>query len=282
MSVGHSESTGEPGGAGVTTLVTGDDTVRLYSGPRVVERVTAHPLVPVARDTATMIGETGGRAGDHAWLTRRRLSHDIRHELATIMLLASLMDSAQDVGADSRQRARQLLGEARWLDRLHRAYEETLTDGGEQVGTAAEPIRLDLFAGEVVGAARLSTSTTIRFSADEAWAHADRLAFWRALRNMVGNAVRAAGPDGNVDVRIRTASGWATAEVDDDGPGFGAGPSGTASLGLGIVRDFAIAWGGYLEIRRGALGGCCVRLRMRAASPAAPHAGGGRDAAADL
>src|SRR3954468_14644006 len=39
------------------------------------------------------------------------IRHDIRHELATIMLLASLLESAGDIGAESRRRARQLLGE---------------------------------------------------------------------------------------------------------------------------------------------------------------------------
>jgi signal transduction histidine kinase len=206
-------------------------------------------------------------------LRRRQLNHDIRHELATIMLLASLLDGAPDVGATSRQRARQLHGEARWLDQLHRAYDDTLSGRDEPARPAPELIQLDLFAGEVVAAIGLSTSTMIRFTGDEAWAYADRLAFWRALRNMIGNAVRAAGPGGRVEVRVERVAGWAVAQVDDDGPGFGglpSGRSGTDSLGLDIVRDFAATWNGDLQIRQGALGGCCVRLSMRGVVPAVP------------
>lgn len=238
---------------------------------------------------------SGGRAGDRARLRRRQLGHDIRHELATIMLLASLLDSAVDVGPESRRRAQQILDETRWLEQLHRAYEDTLCGLNEPVAPAAEPIRLDLFAAEVVSAIGLSTSTTIRFLAEETWAYADRLAFWRALRNVIGNAVRAAGPDGHVDVRIYQSAGWTVTQVDDDGPGFGAVPPGTDSLGLGIVREFAVAWGGQVEIRQGTPGGCRVRLRMRAAPPGgsstAPGANmvpgistmpGERDAAAGL
>jgi signal transduction histidine kinase len=199
---------------------------------------------------------------------RRQISHDIHHELSTIMLLASLLGAAPDVGPDSRERARQLLGEARWLHQLHRAYEESVVSTDTAVRSSAEPVRLDLLAGEVVTAMQLSTLTRIGFVVQDAWARVDRLEFWRGLRNLVGNAVRAAGAGGRVEVRILTEAGWAVAEVDDNGPGFGAVAAGQASLGLGIVQDLASAWGGELEIRRGMLGGCCVRLRLPSSSPA--------------
>jgi len=239
----------------------GEDTVRLIRPSEAVGRVIVGTLPPWHRDSGIA---ADGEPNQQTWL-RRQLRHDIRHELATIMLLASLLESAPDVGPDSQQRARQILGETRWLEKLQQAYDETFSGRAEV--SALEPIRLDLFAAEVVGAIRLSTSTRIGLTADETWAHADRLAFWRALRNMVGNAVRAAGPDGHVEVRIERVGGWAVAQVDDDGPGFGAAAPGTESLGLDIVREFAAAGDRYLEIRRNCLGGCCALLRMRAAEP---------------
>jgi signal transduction histidine kinase len=200
---------------------------------------------------------------------RRQISHDIHHELSTIMMLASLLGTASDVGPESRERARQLLGETRWLHQLHHAYEESIVSDDSAARASAEPARIDLLAAEVVAAMQLSTLTRIGFEVQEAWAHVDRLEFWRGLRNLVGNAVRAAGADGRVEVRISTSDGWAVAEVDDNGPGFGAVPAGRASLGLGIVQDLASAWGGELQIRRGVLGGCCVRLSLPASSPTA-------------
>jgi signal transduction histidine kinase len=199
---------------------------------------------------------------------RRQISHDIHHELSTIMLLASLLGADADLGSDSRERARQLLGETRWLRQLHHAYEESVVSVDSALRSSAEPVRIDLLAGEVVAAMQLSTLTRIGVSMQEAWAHVDRLEFWRGLRNLVGNAVRAAGAAGRVEVRITNDAGWAVAEVDDNGPGFGAVPAGHASLGLGIVQDLASMWGGELEIRRGVLGGCCVRLRLPSSSPA--------------
>jgi len=204
---------------------------------------------------------------------RRQISHDIRHELSTIMLLASLLSAAPDVGPASQQRARHIVGETRWLDSLHRAYEDSICAVEAPAPRVPEPIRLDVLAGEVVETMRLSTFTRIGCLAGTAWAHVERLAYWRAMRNVVGNAVRAAGPDGAVEVSVYNAGGWTVTQVDDNGPGFGAAPAGIASLGLGIVQDLAASCGGELEIRRGVLGGCCVRLRLPAVpSPDGPVA----------
>jgi signal transduction histidine kinase len=96
----------------------------------------------------------------------------------------------------------------------------------------------------------------------EVWATADKLAFWRALRNVVGNAIRAAGPAGRVALRVERSGPWAVAQVDDDGPGFGSARSGMASMGLDIVRESVASCFGQLEIPRSSLGGCCVLLRL--------------------
>jgi signal transduction histidine kinase len=244
--------------ARMSTDVSPDPTRRDQRVSRRLELVSSRPEADLADP-----GEEQGRL-------RRQISHDIHHELSTIMMLASLLSTASDVGPDSRERARQLLGETRWLHQLHHAYEESIVSNDSALPASAEPARIDLLAAEVVAAMQLSTLTRIGFDVQEAWAHVDRLEFWRGLRNLVGNAVRAAGADGHVEVRITTDEGWAVAEVDDNGPGFGAVPAGRASLGLGIVQDLASTWGGELQIRRGVLGGCCVRLRLPSSSPAVP------------
>jgi signal transduction histidine kinase len=254
-----------------------EDTVRLVYNPRAVGRAVAHASLPRQRGygaVADVVPVGPVRYAAEELLSRRRqLRHDIRHELATIMVLASLLEGAPDVGPDSRRRVRQILGEARWLDDLQRAYDATCSDGEGPVRAVANVIRLDLVAKEVVDAIRLSTPTTIGFTASAAWVYADRLALWRALRNMVDNAVRAAGPNGRVEVAVERAAGWAVAEVADNGPGFGAAPAGTDSLGLEIVRRVAADWNGHLEISRSSIGGCRVRLRVGAASPGDPAAG---------
>jgi signal transduction histidine kinase len=116
---------------------------------------------------------------------------------------------------------------------------------------------------------RLATMGTITISTIPVCARVSRLGLWRALRNVLDNAVRAAGADGMVGVDIAVEDGWVVIQVDDDGPGFGAAGGGRSSLGLHIVQEFVGAVGGQFEISRGLMGGCCVRLQI----PEAPDIG---------
>ncbi|MDL4814511.1 sensor histidine kinase [Actinomadura opuntiae] len=239
-------------------------------------------------------------AGEHA-LWKRRLRHDIRHELGTIIMLASAVVVAEDVGDGSRARIEQLLGETRWLDHLLRRLDE---DDDDQPLPSPERIRVDELTAEVVTGMRLAAPHEVGFRGGEAWAHMDPVALWRAVRNVLDNACRVA--EGRVDVRVEADQGWVVIEVDDDGPGFGTGASpaagapvhgapqggarsgavrrpagarrGLASLGLGIVHDLISGYGGSLEIRTCEMGGARVRMLLPSAppprEPAPTHASG--------
>jgi signal transduction histidine kinase len=124
---------------------------------------------------------------------------------------------------------------------------------------------VDELVGEIVAGLRLASVRRVAYEAEPAWAHIDPLALWRAVRNILDNACRIAGE--RVDVSVTRADGWTIVQVDDDGPGFGAGPGGLASLGLGIVHDLVTGYGGGLEVRRCELGGARVRVLL----PAAAH-----------
>lgn len=217
-----------------------------------------------------------GRGEQVLW--RRRLRHDIRHELGTIIMLASAVVVAEDVGDTSRARIDQLLGETRWLDHLLRRLDEE--DGGDDGGARPLPgperLRVDELTAEVVTGMRLATPHEVCFTGCEAWAHMDPVALWRAVRNVLDNACRVA--EGRVDVRVEADQGWIAIQVDDDGPGFGAGARpgdpargqarpGLASLGLGIVHDLISGYGGSLEIRTCEMGGARVRMLLPAAPP---------------
>lgn len=258
-------------------------------------------------------GPAAGR-GEH-FLWRRRLRHDIRHELGTIIMLASAVVVADDIGETSRSRVEQLLGETRWLDHLLRRLDEGDGPDGDEDRPlpAPERIRVDDLTAEVVTGMRLVTRHEMCFTGGEAWAHMDPVALWRAVRNVLDNACRVA--EGRVDVRVEADRGWIVIQVDDDGPGFGlsrgssagrasagraptgraptgrdaaAHPGtrggarpGLASLGLGIVHDLISGYGGSLEIRTCEMGGARVRMLLPAAPPPDTAAGPPRAVPAD-
>ncbi|MFI6604407.1 sensor histidine kinase [Nonomuraea sp. NPDC050536] len=200
-------------------------------------------------------------------LTRRRLRHDIQHEIATVMMLASAIATADDVGKESRTRVQQLVGETRWLGMLLQQLDDDGFIEAPQDRLLTELVRVDLLVAEIADAMRLSTATAVASSGQTAYAHVDRLALWRAVRNMLDNACRAAGPSGRVTARVLVESGWTVVEIDDDGPGFGARvKGGLASLGFGIIHDFVVEYGGSMELSQAELGGACVRIQLPAAA----------------
>ena len=190
---------------------------------------------------------------------RRQVGHDIRHELSTIRLLASVLTTSKDVGPVSRGRVGQILAETVWLEELIRAYDE-VSDRNGRDSVAADVIRIDALVDDILRPVRLSSRTSISLTADAVSAQVNRLAFWRALRNIICNAQEAAGPTGRLAVTVSASGGFVVVDVDDDGPGFDPELSSPSSLGLRITAELVDSWGGHLQIGRGDLGGCRVRL----------------------
>src|SRR5215469_7485711 len=90
----------------------------------------------------------------------------------------------------------------------------------------------------------------------------------------VADAASAAGAAGLVTVEIGHDT-MATIDVTDDGPGFGNGPPGRASLGLRVVTSLLASCGGTLEIYPAGPAGTHVRIAL----PRSP--GVGTEAAPD-
>jgi signal transduction histidine kinase len=192
---------------------------------------------------------------------RQQVGHDIRHELSTIRLLASVLTTSKDVGPVSRSRVGQILAETVWLEELIRAYEEVSDPTGWE-SRVPDVIRIDTLVDDVLRPIRLSSRTQITLIADAVSAQVNRLAFWRALRNIICNAEAAAGADGHLAVAVGASEGYVVVDVDDDGPGFDAELPTPSSLGLRITAELVNSWGGHLQIGRGSLGGCRVRLLL--------------------
>jgi signal transduction histidine kinase len=195
-------------------------------------------------------------------LLRRQVNHDIRHQLSTVVLLATTLNTSIDVGPAARARVGQLLLETKWLAELFRLYDEEFETSDWAEPDPDEGTRLDVVADDVLRPIRMSSRRDVVLEAMPVVAFVQRLGLWRALRNIVGNAMTAAGPDGRVIVRVFSAAGRAIVEVHDSGPGFDARDTTVESLGLAIVRTFVRNSGGTMTIGRGTLKGCVVRLEL--------------------
>lgn len=93
----------------------------------------------------------------------------------------------------------------------------------------------------------------------------DPVLLGEALRNLVDNAVRHAGPSAAITLRLGSAGGATFAAVEDTGPGLPPHPlpqsDGEHGLGLMIVRQIAQAMGAGLELGPGA-GGRGLQARL--------------------
>lgn len=124
-----------------------------------------------------------------------------------------------------------------------------------------EPVEIDALAVAVSHSASVRYELTVEVAASPVVVLGDPVKLRRALDNVVENACRAAGADGRVEVHVVGGDG-ARIEVHDSGEGFGGGPVGLASLGLGIVRRVVASHRGAVTIGTSPLGGACVRLEL--------------------
>ncbi|MBB5157836.1 sensor histidine kinase [Saccharopolyspora phatthalungensis] len=169
------------------------------------------------------------------------LLHDLGHGLATLSYLADGLRGDPSLPGDT----------VRWLqmmelelDRLKELVELR----------AAQPV-VEVFAprdllAQLVAVKSLSGPAEITLhAAENLRMRTDQTLLWRMVSNLVDNAVRAAGRGGRVAVAVRRGDfGAVRIEITDDGPGFGNGPSGSSSLGLGIVLALARRCGADLRI----------------------------------
>jgi two-component system, OmpR family, sensor kinase len=124
----------------------------------------------------------------------------------------------------------------------------------------------------------LHPEATVTMSGPEVIARADAAKVSSILRNVIDNAMRAAGSQGKVHVVVREQDQYAIAEFWDSGPGAPpsererilerlvrldhgrAGDAGGSGLGLAIARGYARAQGGDLPCEQPRGSGAMFRL----------------------
>ena len=189
-------------------------------------------------------------------LAMRGLLHDLGHQMTTLSYLVEAVRGDVELPGDAGTRLELLsLEMSRLLDILAQEI-----PGRPGVSAVAE-VELRSLAGQVTQLARIAHETSVVLEpGPEVSLEASPALLWRVLTNVVDNAARAAGPCGRVGVVVSAQGERAVVDVIDDGPGFGQGPPGVASLGLGVVTTLLESCGGVMEIRAPGSGGAHVRI----------------------
>lgn len=194
----------------------------------------------------------------------RGLLHDLGHQVATLSCLVEAVRGEDGLPEDARRRMDILALElSHLLDMI--AAEPSGTPPAAETGT----VELRSLGRQVAQLAEIRHCSSVTLlPGSDVIIEADFNVMRRVLTNVVENAARAAGAGGRVEISIRNADG-AVIDITDDGPGFGQGAHGTASLGLSVVTSLLDSCGGSLEVRSPQAGGTLVSIRL-------PAAGGGR------
>lgn len=175
-------------------------------------------------------------------------SHELRTPL-TVLLghLDRLARNPQDPEALATARAT--------AERMRRLVEDLLSLARGEAERTLNPHIVDLKA--LAEEAAREYGVAFQGKALEVLGDPDRLL--QMLRNLIANAVRAAGKEG-VLVHLGQEGPWALLEVEDHGPGipedllprlferFARGPGGGTGLGLAIAQAIAQAHGGRIAV----------------------------------
>lgn len=198
-------------------------------------------------------------ASSEGELRKQRLIHDIRQSLTAVMSLAAIVEKTLDRGPEVLKRLDQIRDEADWMARL-------ISSAGPRAGDS-QVLDVGDVVAEAWSAVAATSTCAIRLVRDaRACACVDRDDLARSVRNLLDNAVRAAGDDGAVVVHVRVEADTVAVVVRDDGPGFGKIPT-QQGLGLVTVRRFAAENDASLEIAHVPRGGAELTLRLPRVQP---------------
>lgn len=193
-------------------------------------------------------------------------AHELRTPIAGVQAAAeTLLHHDDQLDRDERQHLQALL--VREAERAGALISDLLAaarlDAGLDLDLAPISLRT-LVHSEIDRVRLLHPEASVTMSGPEVVAHADAAKVSSILRNVIDNAIRAAGPRGKLHVVVREHDQFAIAEVWDSGPGVPAAErmriferlvrldhgrsndAGGSGLGLAIARGYARAHGGDL------------------------------------
>ncbi len=193
-------------------------------------------------------------------------AHELRTPIAGVQAAAeTLLHHDDQLDHEERQHLQVLL--VREAERAGALISNLLAaarlDAGIDLDLAPVSLRT-LVHSEIDRVRLMRPEATVTMSGPEVVARADAAKVSSILRNVIDNALRAAGPQGMVHIVVREQDQFAIAEIWDSGPGVPpsereriferlvrldhgrASDAGGSGLGLAIARGYARAHGGDL------------------------------------
>lgn len=194
----------------------------------------------------------------------QELCHDMRQPVASVFALAAAALAEPGLPAAASARMEEIIEQAEWLAKLiqhalHSAASDATYDNlSDLLEVAHEAVAAECMTwpGQVTV---VGTAAPVLISVEPVQLH-------RMIANLLGNAMRAAGPDGQVTVTFAREDGTARLCIEDTGPGFGKIKRGLG-LGLAAVQREASRHGGRLDCGDAEGGGArvCLTLPLAAA-----------------
>ena len=219
------------------------------------------------------------------------VAHELKTPLTALMLVADRL--VQAVSSQDRVLVERLQRE---LQRLKVMVEDLLELSRlenclPQDGSGYVPISLEDLVNNAWSSIRpLADNRSVRLSlesSDEGRLLGDQRRLYRAVLNLLDNALRHSPDDDTVDVRILSSGAWWILRIRDHGSGlsesdlkrmfqrfYRGDPSRVRSarsgsgLGLSIVQQIAVNHGGRIEARNHPDGGACLELLLPKEHPA--------------
>jgi signal transduction histidine kinase len=200
---------------------------------------------------------------------RRDLIHDLLQPLSGILALTDVVQTSPCV-CNGVERSQQVRALAVWMQQLLQTSHQVQDSDAATPGAECDACAV---CRTVVGAAPRAGLALIIVRADApAPVCVEEIVLRRIVGNVVDNAVRAAGPDGHVELGIAVRDQHVVIEVTDDGPGFGRIEANTGR-GLSITRRLLESCQGCsIEIREAPRGGVNVSISLPIGVTAQRHA----------
>lgn len=259
--------------------------------------VVAIPIGPVSADTGLLLVVRDVTDARTAAAVRDAyvgmLSHELRTPITVILGSAGLLERRYPPGDPNRELVADIVAES---ERMSRLIDDLLVlsvaDGAPSVHPEPVLIRQLLAeAADVIAARHPGVTLVADVPPGLPPVAGDRTLLVQVVRNLVGNAVKYAGPQATVRIGARDVGGYVETFIADDGPGIPtpereavfeiffrsrstAGHAGGAGIGLFVCRRLVEAMHGRIWVDDAPGGGACLRFSIPVYDLGDPDAGG--------